>query len=250
MELRQFAAMAEMAAAAKPAFKLQYFGVMAKGLGIALVAEHSGLSWLGSADTATNVDYKAKAPFGQLPLLLLEGAPPIAQTTAILNVLGRLCGLAGDDDRAFALSQMLIGEAEDLYAGLQRFNPTVYQALGSGFPKADTRAQYDAFWARDVPKQMVFLQNFCLSDNLGIAFLNAEERKAVGWTGPAPTPTVGELYLWSILHQMVLVQPTCLDATHVLKNFYSIVLKSASTARVLSGESPMGPFKPYFVVPE
>ena len=84
--------MAEMAAAAKPAFKLQYFGVMAKGLGIALVAEHSGLSWLGSADTATNVDYKAKAPFGQLPLLLLEGAPPIAQTTAILNVLGRLCG--------------------------------------------------------------------------------------------------------------------------------------------------------------
>jgi hypothetical protein len=81
-----------MAAAAKPAFKLQYFGVMAKGLGIALVAEHSGLSWLGSADTATNVDYKAKAPFGQLPLLLLEGAPPIAQTTAILNVLGRLCG--------------------------------------------------------------------------------------------------------------------------------------------------------------
>ena len=137
-----------------------------------------------------------------------------------------------------------------MYAGLQRFNPTVYQALGSGFPKADTRAQYDAFWARDVPKQMVFLQNFCLSDNLGIAFLNAEERKAVGWTGPAPTPTVGELYLWSILHQMVLVQPTCLDATHVLKNFYSIVLKSETAARVLSGESPMGPFKPYFVVPE
>ena len=103
---------------------------------------------------------------------------------------------------------------------------------------------------RDVPKQMVFLQNFCLSDNLGIAFLNAEERKAVGWTGPAPTPTVGELYLWSILHQMALVQPTCLDATHVLKNFYSIVLKSETAARVLSGESPMGPFKPYFVVPE
>ena len=49
--------------------------------------------------------------------------------------------MAGDDDRTFALSQMLIGEAEDLYAGLQRFNPTVYQALGSGFPKADTRAQ-------------------------------------------------------------------------------------------------------------
>jgi hypothetical protein len=38
------------------AFKLQYFKLFAKGLGPALVANHSGLCWNGTADEATNVE--------------------------------------------------------------------------------------------------------------------------------------------------------------------------------------------------
>ena len=56
---------------------------MAKGLGPALVANHSGLQWQGSTDPAVEaIDYKAVSPFGQQPLLLIDGADPCLDTSS------------------------------------------------------------------------------------------------------------------------------------------------------------------------
>ena len=46
---------------------------MPKGLGPALVAEHSGLEYKGNTDEASSVDYKAVSPFKQQPVLIFEG---------------------------------------------------------------------------------------------------------------------------------------------------------------------------------
>ena len=74
-------------------FELRYFPVMAKGLGPTIVAEYSGLAWVGNKDLGFIArggppgnnfdDIKAKTPFGQLPLLTLPDGDVIAQTTAI-----------------------------------------------------------------------------------------------------------------------------------------------------------------------
>ena len=100
-------------------FELRYFPLLAKGLGPALVLEHSGLRWRGNRDLPFSIGehwaaLKPTTPFGQLPLL---SAPSIglelAQTTAIITYIGRLARTEGDSHPEFALSQMLIAEAED-----------------------------------------------------------------------------------------------------------------------------------------
>lgn len=98
--------------------ELRYFTVLAKGLGPALVLEYSGLEWLGSKGLGFTRDMwpalKPGCPFGQLPLLVTADGTQIAQTTAIMNYVGRLAGTEGDLNE-FALSQMLMAEAEDIY---------------------------------------------------------------------------------------------------------------------------------------
>jgi len=140
----------------KPTLELRYFGVMAKGLGPALLCEHSGLAWKGNADLpfdpASWSTLKPDTPFGQMPLLRIEGQDEyIAQTTAILNVVGKLAGNEGDA-REYAVSQMLIAESEDIMQLMIGALPTINKALGVP-PKGD-RAHYDDFWASALPAHL------------------------------------------------------------------------------------------------
>ena len=59
---------------------------------------------------------KPVAPFGQLPLLFVGGddTAPVAQTTAIAAVI-ELAGTDGaENTNDFAMSSMLVAEAEDI----------------------------------------------------------------------------------------------------------------------------------------
>ncbi len=105
-------------------FALIYFPLMAKGLGPALVAEFSGLPWRGprtlpwdSSEWRGDDGYKAsgESPLGQLPLLEMDGVR-MSQTTAIINHIAHRVGgeLEGATSAAFAVSQMLLAEGEDL----------------------------------------------------------------------------------------------------------------------------------------
>lgn len=186
---------AKRGAAAPEPFELRYFPVMAKGLGPALAAEFSGLPWKGSTDlnfvTGTGANpseawakLKADSPFGQLPILTTAEGVMIAQTTAIINYIGKAGGTEGEG-HDFALSQMLIAESEDIYALLQKVVPTVVvKSKGS-------QADYDAFWATTLPSHLQKLEKLCAGKPKFTA------------TGTSP----GELYLFSALHQCVLVKP-------------------------------------------
>ena len=70
----------EKTMSAAPAFKLVYFDLLAKGLPVAMVAAHSGLSWEGK--DRDSFDWKTvkanQAPFGQLPLLFLPDGRVVA----------------------------------------------------------------------------------------------------------------------------------------------------------------------------
>jgi len=218
-------------------FTLQYFPVMAKGLGPTLVAEFSGLPWKGAKDVPFDwATLKPTTPFGQMPLLTMDGVM-VAQTLAILNHIGKAAQTEGSG-RDFDVSQMLIAEAEDIYKLMQQSLPTIMAKLGS--PGKGGQAEYDAFFADKLPPHLEKLGKLC--DGGSHKFTSSGE-------------TVGELYLWSILHQAVLVRPSLFAAgaaehngqPGALATWYASLLADKRTSKVLSGESSMGEFKQYFV---
>ena len=157
--------------------------VMAKGLGPTLVAEFSGIDWEGPKyvdmqPTGVKLDYKKVSPFGQRPILIVDGIT-MSQTLAIMNVIGRKAAMMGDTDKDFAMSQMLLAETEDVYKAMQQGIPTI-------FNKEKTKEDYDKFWNEVAPKHL--------------GMINA----LVSWGGTftATGKTIGELYLWSMLHQV------------------------------------------------
>lgn len=222
--------------AKRGAFELRYFPVMAKGLGPTLVAEYSGLSWRGNKDLGFIArggppgnnfnDIKDKTPFGQLPLLTTADGSMVAQTTAIINYIAMIAGTEGDG-LAFGVSQMLIAEAEDIYAMLIRNVPTIVAPLNQGI-KGD-KAAYDLFWSEKLPPHLANLEKLC----------------AAGTGFHATSP--GGLYLFSILYQCTLVVPAVLAGNKALSSWFTKTLNDPRTAKVLAGESSMGAWKQYFI---
>lgn len=222
--------------------KLTYFPVMAKGLGPALVCEFSGLPWVGPKDLGFTMegwgDLKAsgKCPFGQLPLLEADGLN-IGQCLAIVNYVGKKAGTEGKFPEEFTMSQALIAEAEDLYSSLQKVQPTIFQKMETvgrdGFSKKGDQEALNKFWVTWVPEQLKNLE----------ALLG--DKAAFTSTGQ----TVGELYLWAMLHQMKLVKADMFAATPKLGSFYEALEQEPRVQKVLKGESTYGEWKQYFINP-
>ena len=213
--------------------ELRYFPLMAKGLGPTLVAEFSGVPWKGNKDLGYSRDdwpaLKPKTPFGQLPLLTTPGGTLVAQTAAIINYIGKVAGTEGESADEFALSQMLMAEAEDLYTLMVKFVPTVFAKLGQG--AKGSVADFGLLWSEKVPPHLASLEKLCA--------------KGLG-TSP------GALYLFSVVHQMCLVQPQLLAAKPgkqpgALARWYAATLADARTGKVLKGQSSMGELKQYFL---
>jgi len=163
-----------------------------------LVAHFSGLPWEGKGDDFEFADVKPTAPFGQLPLLYVDGdeANPIAQCTAIAAAIGRMAGTDGGAGRDYARSVMLVAEAEDIYNAMVKDNASYMVALGErGKGGEDANRE---LWAATLPRHMGYLEKM-----LG-------ESAAFTSTGE----TVGELYLFGMLHQLVLCRGPDAAGTH------------------------------------
>merc|ERR1712050_533433 len=109
---------------------------------------------------------------------------------AICNYIGKVGGLEGKDDLEYAMSQMLVAEGEDIYALLQKYQPTKFVK--------EKGEDNNKLWKELVPGEMKKLEKI-LSSTEGEGFCS----KA----------TVGELYLFAMMHQMMLVSPDFLKDT-------------------------------------
>lgn len=231
----------EKTMSAAPAFKLVYFDLLAKGLPVAMVAAHSGLSWEGK--DRDSFDWKTvkanQAPFDQMPLLFLPDGRVVAQSTAIAHVIVRLAGPARDYDGAaasdadFDTSAMLLAEAEDIYAALQRGQPTKFVPVGEG---GKTDATHAELWADDgrfsLPRHLRCLE--ALIGPSGDAFT-------------ASGTTAGEMYLWGMLHQIAILDGSTFAATPGVDAFHRRIRDLPLTRDVLEGRSPMGEMEAYFL---
>ena len=185
---------ATMPADAPPSLRLCYFDVMAKGLQVWMVANHSGLKWQGKPEGFSWRDgpnaMKPSAPFGQMPLLFVGGEDkaPVAQATAIASVIGKLANTDGGSDmNDFAMSNMLLAQAEDMYNALQKGQPTLYAKIGSGIKTDATHAE---LWEVTLPHHLDCLEKLCDA--------NAGNFTSTG-------NTIGEMFLWGVIHQVVLL---------------------------------------------
>jgi glutathione S-transferase len=59
---------------------------------------------------------KPKTPFGSMPIFEVEGHPPLAQSNAILVLIGRVHGLHPKDDYEAARHEAVMAHVEDLRA--------------------------------------------------------------------------------------------------------------------------------------
>lgn len=60
---------------------------------------------------------------------------------------------------------------------------------------------------------------------------------------------MGELFLWGMVHQIVLCKSDVFAAAPNLQRWYDRILSHPKTAHVLDGTSPMGVMEQYFVNP-
>merc|ERR1711972_295564 len=165
-----------------------------------------------------------KPPFGQLPILE-TGSKVIGQAIAICNYIGRVGGLEGKDDDEFAVSQMLLAEGEDIYALLQKYQPTKFVK-----EKAEDNSK---LWNELVPGEMKKLERL-LSKTEGEGFTSSKA-------------TVGELYMFAMMHQMMLVSPEFLKDFPGLAKFYEATKALPAVAKVLGGGSAIGELGQYFI---
>jgi glutathione S-transferase len=218
-------------------FHLTYFGVMAKGLAPALVAEMSGRPWTSTCfkDPPTEwagpdgLKQTGKCPFGQVPLLEVpaRGKMPalnIGQATAICNYISRIAkrksGLEGDNASEYAMSAMLMAEGEDLWAGLGKNQTTIF-AKEYGVGGKNTLDESKKWWAETATSHIAMLEKL-LGSTAGPAFTK-------GGT------TVGEVYLFAMLHQMKLVKSGILDAAPGVLAWYDTLKANPSISKVLDG---------------
>jgi glutathione S-transferase len=88
-------------------------------------------------------EMKARTPYGALPVFEMPGKPPLAQTNAILVLIGRRHGLHPSDDFEAAQHEAMMNHVEDLRASV---GPTMRlkdpekkaarEALATGFMPA------------------------------------------------------------------------------------------------------------------
>ncbi|CAE7547850.1 GST1 [Symbiodinium natans] len=121
---------------------------------------------------------------------------------------------------------------------MQKFQPTRSVKFGEygrdGITLKGNAAAHAKFWEEWVPDQF---------QKLNVLLKGKDRFTASG-------ETVGELYLWAMLHQMKLCKPQLFSATPQLGEFYERIEKLAGVKKVVSGASTYGAWEQYFVNPE
>jgi glutathione S-transferase len=97
---------------------------------------------------------KAATPFGALPVLTVEGHPPIAQSNAILRLIGSQHGLLPQDPFESARHEAIMGSVEDLRARLTPIT-RITDPEEKKRRREELAAGYLAEWAANIERQLV-----------------------------------------------------------------------------------------------
>jgi len=106
----------------QPELKLYYFDIKGKGESIRLICAYSGLKLqdhrFESRDEFKAMKEGSRLPFGQVPMLEVNGKVAMVQSTAIMRYLGKLSGLYPMKDHVLAQKvDAVMDQATDVFMG-------------------------------------------------------------------------------------------------------------------------------------
>lgn len=106
----------------QPKLKLWYFDIRGKGEPIRLFCRYAGLEFEDFRFTTRDQFYAQKEagnlPFGQVPLLEVDGEHKLVQTAAILRYLSKIAGLYPEDAILAAKVDALVDQETDAFTGV------------------------------------------------------------------------------------------------------------------------------------
>jgi len=121
-----------------PQYKLTYFDIRGRAEGIRYILKQAGVDFEDNRVSGdTWAAYKPKTPFGQIPVLEVDGKM-LAQSCAIGRYLARAHKLAGCDDWEAARCDMIVDWSIDL---LMKLRPAVTAMFGKDMEKMKTEVE-------------------------------------------------------------------------------------------------------------
>lgn len=106
----------------QPDLKLYYFDIKGKGESIRLICAYAGLNLedhrFETRDQFLAMKNSSRLPFGQVPMLEVDGKAAMVQSAAIMRYLGKLSGLYPMDDHILAQKiDAVMDQASDVFMG-------------------------------------------------------------------------------------------------------------------------------------
>lgn len=197
-----------------PEYKLIYFPIRGRGQAIRLLLTDQGVPFEDETTDFANFqqNIKPNLPFGQLPVLHVEGQK-LVQSCTILRYLGKQCGLYGSNDIEAANIDMLNDGVEDIYS---KYITLIYRNFEDG--KED-------FISNVLPNWLVSFEKWLKNKDDGKGFLMGEKM------------CYADYNLFQFLDAILILSPPCLDETPLLKGYYGRVAARPKMAELLKSET-------------
>lgn len=202
------------------AYELTYFAVKGLANMIRLILEDHGIKYKFTVVTPENwSDIRPHTPFGQVPVLTVNGETKLSQSLSIVRFLAREHGLAGASNLEQAQVEMWIDQATDvrmkfvkiIYSNFEESLKPFLESLPAEFAVFEkqlagqeskdhllfgklTAADYVLFdlllvlvalnaeWIESVPSVKAFYESFGAREKVA-AFLNRDDIKEMKFTG-------------------------------------------------------------------
>jgi len=151
-----------------PTYKLTYFDIRGLAEAARLIFAHAGQKYEDIRLPMGETSFKSKAPFGQVPLLEVDGQT-IAQSFAIYRYLARQFGLAGQNAIEEAQVDSVADAAKDFANEIQE-----WFAIAVGFKQGDKDALYKEKVEPAKEKYLAALEKFLDKSHSGFLVGNKE----------------------------------------------------------------------------
>lgn len=169
----------------QPTLKLYYFDIKGKGESIRLICAYSGLKLedyrFSNRDEFLAMKASSRLPFGQVPMLEIDGKHAMIQSTAIMRYLGKLSGLYPTTDHVLAQKvDAVMDQATDVFMGSTVITYGLRYAIDLS-PEA-TAKSYEHFNQTVLPNHLKKVQRFF-------------DASATGWIAGTEEPSPAD-FVW------------------------------------------------------
>ncbi|PAA57303.1 hypothetical protein BOX15_Mlig001320g1, partial [Macrostomum lignano] len=174
-------------------YEFMYFPVKGYGNMVRIVLEDQGIPYEYKPVGENWPQVKPTTPFGQVPVLTVNGSTQIAQSHTIARYLGREHGLMGSNNIEQAQIEMWIDQSADLR---KKFAKMIYTDYENGLKP----------FLESIPTELAPFEKQLTGDSAHLLLGKL---------------TLADYIVFDVLHVLTALSPTCLDSLPHVKAFYT-----------------------------